>query len=232
MKGFEEQGILQNSTIILLSDHSAVNHLYSEDFSSTDVMTILEKGDLVEDDNVYAFSVSSYGVIYWRDRKEKVPVAKDLLLKHRAWNPQTKTEECPWWVLDRRDMKEGVKDVCLPGELYHTYFVETDREKSMIWPDLIVLAKNGWQIPAYNGHVPNVGVQAPSWTPAFRVYNGGHGSVDTLPIVAAIAVPGGKQGIHPRLIRIGDLGATAAALMELELRSTVIGQDLSRDLVS
>jgi hypothetical protein len=232
MKGFEEQGILQNSTIILLSDHSAVNHLYSENFSSTDVMAILEKGDLVENGYVYAFSVSSYGVIYWRDRKEQVPAAKDLLLKHRAWNPQTKTEECPWWVLDRRDMKEGVRDVCLPGELYHTYFVETDREKSMIWPDLIVLAKNGWQIPAYNGHVPNVGVQAPSWTPAFRVYNGGHGSVDTLPIVAAIAVPGGKQGVHPRPIRIGDLGATAAALMELELRSTVIGQDLSRDLVS
>jgi len=232
MKGFEEQGILQNSTIILLSDHSAVNHLYSEDFSSTDVMGILDKADLVADNNVYAFSVSSYGVIYWRDRKEQVPAAKRLLLKHRAWNPQTKTAECPWWVLDRRDMKEGVKDVCLPGELYHTYFVETDREKSMIWPDLIVLAKNGWQIPAYNGHVPNVGVQAPSWTPAFRVYNGGHGSVDTLPIVAAIAVPGGKQGIHPRPIRIGDLGATAAALMELELRSTVIGQDLSRDLVS
>ncbi len=232
MKGFEEQGILQNATIILLSDHSAVNHLYSENFSSTDVMGILDKADLVADNNVYAFSVSSYGVIYWRDRKEQVPAAKDLLLKHRTWNPQTKTEECPWWVLDRRDMKEGVKDVCLPGELYHTYFVETDREKSMIWPDLIVLAKNGWQIPAYNGHVPNVGVQAPSWTPAFRVYNGGHGSVDTLPIVAAIAVPGGKQGVHPRPIRIGDLGATAAALMELELRSTVIGQDLSRDLVS
>ena len=102
----------------------------------------------------------------------------------------------------------------------------------MIWPDLIVLAKNGWQIPAYNGHVPNVGVQAPSWTPAFRVYNGGHGSVDTLPIVAAIAVPGGKQGVHSTPIRIGDLGATAASLMGLELRSTVIGQDLSRDLVS
>jgi len=31
-------------------------------------------------------------------------------------------------VLDRRDMKEGVKDVCLPGELYHTYFVEADRK--------------------------------------------------------------------------------------------------------
>ena len=230
MKGLERQGILQQSTIILLSDHSAVNHLYSEDFSTTDIMALLEKGEAVDRDNVYAFSVSSYGVLYWRDRKEKVPAAKDLLLKHRAWNPQAKTEECPWWVLDRRDMKEGVKDICLPGELYHTYFVETDREKSMIWPDLIVLAKNGWQIPVYNGHVPKVGVEVPSWTPAFRVYNGGHGSVDTLPIVAAIAVPGGNPGIHRRPIRIGDLGATAASLMGLKLRSTVIGQDLSGEL--
>ena len=230
MKGFERQGIVQNSTIILLSDHCAVNHLYSENFSSTDLMAVLEKGGVVDDDNVYAFSVSSYGMIYWRDRKDKVPAAKDLLLQHRAWNPQSKTEECPWWVLDRRDMKEGLKDVCLPGELYHTYFVETDKEKSMIWPDLIVLAKNGWQIPVYNGHVPNVGINAPSWTPPFRVYNGGHGSVDTLPIVAAIAVPGGKSSVNPRPIRIGDLGATAASLMGLELRSTVIGQDLSGDL--
>jgi arylsulfatase A-like enzyme len=231
MKGFERQGILQNATIILLSDHSAVNHLYTEDFSTTDVMAILEKGNLVTAGNIYCFSVSSYGVLYWRDRKETVPAAKDLLLKHRAWNPQTRKQECPWWVLDRRDMKEGVKDVCLPGELYHKYFVEADREKSMIWPDLILLAKNGWQIPAYNGHVPNVGIKAPSWTPGFRVYNGGHGSVDTLPIVAAIAVPGGKPGVLPRPIRIGDLGATAASLMGLKLRSTVIGQDLSGDLL-
>jgi arylsulfatase A-like enzyme len=230
MKGFERQGILQDTTLILLSDHSAVNHIYSEDFSTTDVMGILSKGNLVADDNIYCFSVSSYGVLYWRDRKETVPAAKDLLLKHRAWNPQTKKEECPWWVLDRRDMKEGIQDVCLPGELYHTYFVEADREKSMIWPDLIVLAKSGWQIPVYNGHVPDVGFKAPSWTPPFRVYNGGHGSVDTLPIVAAIAAPGGKTGIDPKPIRIGDLGATAASLMGLKLRSTVIGQDLSSDV--
>jgi len=44
MKGFEEQGVLKNSTIILLSDHSALNHIYSEDFSTTDVMAILQKG--------------------------------------------------------------------------------------------------------------------------------------------------------------------------------------------
>jgi hypothetical protein len=231
MKGFERQGVLQNATVILLSDHSALNHIYSEDFSTTDVMGIIEKGDLAVDNNIYCFSVSSYGVLYWRDRKETVPAAKELLLKHKAMNPQTRKEECPWWVLDRRDMQEGVEDVCLPGELYHTYFVETDREKSMIWPDLIVLAKNGWQIPVYNGHVPNVGIKAPSWTPPFRVYNGGHGSVDTLPIVAAIALPDGKQGVIDRKpIRIGDLGATAASLMGLEFKSSVIGQDLSGDL--
>jgi hypothetical protein len=50
--------------------------------------------------------------------------------------------------------------------------------------------------------------------------------------VAAIAVPRGKSGVHSRPIRIGDLGATAVSLMGLELRSTVIGQDLSGDLVS
>jgi hypothetical protein len=90
---------------------------------------------------------------------------------------------------------------------------------------------SGVDIVVTGTHFPPY-LQAPSWTPAFRVYNGGHGSVDTLPIVAAIVVPGGKRGIQPRPIRIGDLGATAASLMELELRSTVIGQDLSRDLVS
>ena len=230
IKGLEEQKVFQDAAVILLSDHGAVNHLYSPDFSSTDVLGILEKAGLVKNKNIYIFSVSSYGVLYWRDYKEQVPAAKALLLKHRAWNPQTQTEECPWWVLDRADMKKGVKDVCLPGELYHTYFIETDGEKSMIWPDLIVLGRNGWQIPAYNGHVPNVGIKAPSWTPAFRVYNGGHGSVDTLPIVAAISLPGGRKGINPRLIRISDLGATAASIVGLQLRSTVIGHDLTPDL--
>jgi hypothetical protein len=65
-----------------------------------------------------------------------------------------------------------------------------------------------------------------------RIRPRGHGSVDTLPILAAIAVPGGKRGVDPKPIRIGDLGATAASLMGLKLRSTMIGQDLSGDLAS
>ena len=229
--GLKKQGVLEHSKIILLSDHSAVNHLYSDDFSSTDVMGLLEDAGIAREKNVYAFSVSSYGVLYWRTGKDQVQQAKKLLEAHRAVNPQTGKSECPWWVLDRKDMKHGLEGVCLPGELYHTYYIEIDREQNMLWPDLIILAKNGWQIPVYNGHVPNVGIKAPKWTPPWRVYNGGHGSVDTLPIVAAISVPGGKRGVQKRPITIADLGVTAASLFGLELKSTTVGKDLSSDLI-
>ncbi len=102
----------------------------------------------------------------------------------------------------------------------------------MIWPDLMILGKNGWQIPVYNGHIVNVGLKVPSWMPPWRVFNGGHGSVDTLPIVAAVSVPGGATGIRQEQIRIADLGVTAASLFGLKLQSTTIGRDLSRDLVN
>jgi predicted AlkP superfamily pyrophosphatase or phosphodiesterase len=237
MAGLQKQGVLAKAKVILLSDHSAENHLYTEDFSSTDCMGLLESAGIIEKEgllgkkNVYAFSVSSYGVLYWREAKEKVSKAKAVLLAHRALNPQTGNKECPWWVLDRSDMKNGLKGVCLPGELYHTYYVDMDKEKTIIWPDLIILAKNGWQIPVYNGQIPNVGIKSPKWTPPWRVYNGGHGSVDTLPIVAAISIPGGKTGTNGRPIRIADLGVTAAALFGLKLKSTTIGKDLSKDLI-
>jgi predicted AlkP superfamily pyrophosphatase or phosphodiesterase len=237
MAGLQRQGVLDKAKVILLSDHSAVNHLYTEDFSSTDCVGILEsegiiaKTGLLEKKEMYAFSVSSYGVLYWRKNKEKVSKAKAVLLAHRALNPQTGKKECPWWVLDRSDMKNGLRGVCLPGELYHTYYVDVDKEKTVIWPDLIILAKNGWQIPVYNGQIPNVGIKAPTWSPPWRVYNGGHGSVDTLPIVAAISIPDGKTGTHDRPIRIADLGVTAAALLGLNLKSTTIGRNLSKDLI-
>jgi predicted AlkP superfamily pyrophosphatase or phosphodiesterase len=230
MAGLEKQGSLDRATVILLSDHCSVNHLATDDFSSTDIMGMLKRAGLVEGKNVYAFSVSSYGNLYWRERKEDVPRAKKLLQEHTAINPETGQRECPWWVIDRNDMKKGVEGVCLPGELYHPYYIEQDREKTMLWPDLIVLGKNGWQIPAYNGHVPNVGIKAPRWAPPWRVYNGGHGSVDTLPIVAAISLPKGKTGTSAKPLRIADLGVTAASLFGLRLESAAMGKDLSPDL--
>ncbi|HWR69213.1 MAG TPA: alkaline phosphatase family protein, partial [Desulfomonilia bacterium] len=237
MGGLASQGVLAQAHVVLLSDHSAVNHLSTDDFTSTDCMGVLEQAGIfarrgaLESKNIYAFSVSSYGVLYWRDHKEQVPLAKAALKAHRAVNPQTGLEECPWWVLDRNDMKKGVEGICLPGELYHTFYVDTDREKTLIWPDIIILGRNGWQIPVYNGQIPNVGIKAPTWSPPWRVYNGGHGSVDTLPIVAAVSIPGGRTGVLDRSIRIADLGVTAASLMGLELQSTTIGEDLSRDLL-
>jgi hypothetical protein len=230
MEGLQSQCVLDKAKVILLSDHSAVNHLYTADFSSTDCVGILEDAQIKKED-MYVFSVSGYGVLYWRENKEEVSKAKEVLLNHTAVNYEKKIKECPWWVLDRSDMKNGLEGVCLPGELYHIYYVDVDKEQTVIWPDLIILAKNGWQIPVYNGHLPNVGIKVPTWSPPWRVFNGGHGSVDTLPIVAAISIPGGKTGIHDRPIRIADLGVTAAALSGLELKSTTIGQDLSKDLI-
>ena len=230
LKGLDDQGILDKAAVILLSDHSAENHIASTDFMSTDVMGILQKNRLVTNNEVYAFSVSSYGALYFRDKKDKAPEAVAALKAHKALNPQTRKWECPWWVLDRNDMKAGMNGVSLPGELYHTFYIDKDREKSMIWPDMMILAKNGWQIPAYNGHIPNVGIKVPAWTPPFRVYNGGHGSVDTLPIVAAVSLPEGRSGVNGRAVRIADLGVTAASVFGLKLQSTTVGKDLSGDL--
>ncbi len=230
MRGLDDLGILDHAVVILLSDHSAENHIYTSDFMSTDVMGILQKFRVVTHEDVYAFSVSSYGALYFRNKKEKISEAKSVLKSHQTFNPQTHAMECPWWVLDRRDMKNGLYGVSQPGELYHAYYVDKDKERSMIWPDLIVLAKSGWQIPVYNGHIPNVGIKVPTWTPPFRVYNGGHGSVNTLPIVAAVSVPQGRSGISSRQVRIADLGLTAASLFGLKLQSTTVGQDLSGDL--
>ncbi len=229
MQGLEERGIAKDARIILLSDHSAINHLTTDDFFSTDVMAVIKAGRL-DTNGVYAFSVSSYGALYWHERKIDVSRAKALLLSHRAMNPQNGASECPWWVLDRDDMRKGVPGISLPGELYHTYYVDVDKERNMLWPDLLLLAKNGWQIPVYNGHIPNVGISVPTWAPPWRVYNGGHGSVDTLPIMAAVKVPGGKNGVSAQSIRISDLGATALSLTGLRLTSKVVGRDLSRDL--
>ncbi|HNW31044.1 MAG TPA: hypothetical protein PKN50_21385, partial [Spirochaetota bacterium] len=169
-------------------------------------------------------------VVYWHGRKREISKARAALLAHRAKNPQTGAIECPWWVLDRRDMRSGVPGISLPGEPYHSYYVDVDRERNMIWPDLVVLARNGWQIPVYNGHIPNVGINVPTWAPPWRVYNGGHGSVDTLPIMAAISVPGGRPAVNGRAVRISDLGATALSLAGLTTGSTVTGRDLTFDL--
>lgn len=234
--GLERQGVLEKSVVILLSDHSSVNHIWSDDFTSTDFLGILKeegvvpKRALLDPLDMYTFSVSSYAMLYWREKKDMARAAKRILLSHRTLNPATGEMECPWWVIDRAEMREGLEGVCLPGELHHTYYVDGGGQGELIWPDLVVFAKNGWQIPVYNGHVPNVGIKAPAWAPPWRVYNGGHGSVDTLPIVAAVMAPNGKTGFTQRPVRIADLGVTAASLFGLEFTSSTVGVDLSDEI--
>jgi len=89
MQGLDDQGILDTAAVILLSDHSAENHIYTRDFMSTDIMGVLQKHRLAAGDDIYAFSVSSYGVLYFRDDKGKVPEAAAALKNHKALNPQT-----------------------------------------------------------------------------------------------------------------------------------------------
>ena len=105
MRGLEEQGITREARIILLSDHSAINHLSTEEFIDTDLMDVMASRG-VDTRGVYAFSVSSYGVVYWRGRKKEIARAREVLLAHRAKNPQTGAVECPWWVLDRNGHAE------------------------------------------------------------------------------------------------------------------------------
>jgi hypothetical protein len=64
-------------------------NLYSSDFSTTDIMGILEDAGIAKNDHIYAFSISSYGCLYWRESKEQVSRAKMCLLNHRALNPET-----------------------------------------------------------------------------------------------------------------------------------------------
>jgi len=185
---------------------------------------------MVNDDNVYAFSVSSYGVIYWRDRKRR-SCRQSTAPQAQGMEPSDKKGGVPM-VGPGPARHEGRGEGRLPpGELYHSYFVEADRERSMIWPDLIVLGRTV-------GRSRHTTAMCRTWV-CRRVVDPGFPGLQRRarvrghpPHCRGHRRAGGKQGVHSTPIRIGDLGATAASLMGLELRSTVIGQDLSRDLVS
>ena len=222
-------GWLDRGIVILVSDHAMVNHLRVDGVEATDFMAILRREGLCEKRDALALTVSGYGCIYWRNRSDRVAAAKDALMAHRAINPVTGRSECPWWVLDRTDMIHGVPGVSLPGEL-ESAKQSTGQAEGVCRPDLLLLSQNGWQLPVYRGQVPNVNYQVPGWLPPFHLFSGGHGSVDTLPITAAIALPGGKTGQSQREIRIADLGVTAAALVGLSLSNAAAGHDLREDL--
>ncbi len=101
---------------------------------------------------------------------------------------------------------------------------------AMPWPDLMLLTRGGWQLPMYGGIVSHLGTTLPKWMPPTCPFVGGHGSVDTLPIIAAIHAPGARPARPDRPIRIADLAVTAAGAFGLQLQSTTLGVDLAEDL--
>jgi len=229
--GLQQMGVLDNAMVIILSDHSMVNHLLSQ-VEDTDFFALLKQNNLADRTYFHAQSVTGYAMLYWRENKQYVQPAKELLLSYRTTNPETGVSECPWWVLDKNDLVNGVDGLSLPGEIYHKYFYENpDAGNIMIMPDLQIYAKNGWQIPIYGGTINNLGIRLPEDMSPQLFFVGGHGSSDTLSILAAIWDSDLKRGnILDRSITIADLGVTAASRFGLELKSTTVGKDLSEDI--
>ena len=234
IKGLEKRGIRDKANIVVLSDHAMVTHLYDKMINpkATDLLALLEDAKLVGDDDFVPYTATSVGALYWRDKKWRVPLAKKVLEAHTARNPQTGVDECPWFVLDREDMKNGIPGMVLPGELYHRYFIETDKEQSLVWPDLVLGAKSGFQLPAYSA-LYNLGFDNDTGIPfdaSINIFVGGHGSVDTQPIMMAFGLPGGSSKVLQKKTRIADIAATMASIYNLQLKSTMVGADLSGDL--
>ncbi len=230
IEGMEDIGALDNAMVIILSDHTMINFLPSK-VEDTDLFALLKDNGLVDRSYFHTQSGTEYALLYWRENKDNIKFAKDLLLEYKVTNPETGVSECPWWVLDKDDLIKGVEGLSLPGELYHKYFYENpEAESIMIMPDLQIYTKNGWQLPVYGGTINNLGLQLPENIPPMNPFVGGHGSSDTVQIFVAIYDSNFRKGaVLDRSITIADLGVTAAARFGLELKSTTVGRDLSED---
>ena len=244
MAGIAKLPAYRNATVVLYSDHSQITHLLQQPkdrFSdSTDPIKVLRrKGALTKAEADWkgfgVMSASGLGALYWhpqkKDRAKAIARARLVLQQHQITNPVTGQKECPWHVLDRKQMKQGYPGVTVAGELFHDYYATTDGSKHPVWPDLVLVMKNNWQITVYDGMLGNLGVEIPFPLPPLTVFLGGHGAHDTLPIVMAMSGPGIARGKviddpkHVRDFRIADLGVTVARRAGLVFPHTTVGRD-------
>jgi len=242
----------QNATIVLYSDHSHVTQLMKRSWSPGDVLTpdtdfigLLRDGGVLTEDEADGkgfgcYSGTSLGILYFypdAGKDQKVQKALPMLRAYQAENPQTKVKECPWDVVGPDEMKNGLAGVCAPDELHHKY-LDNSAGRYPVWPDIILLCKNGWQTPAYKGKVGNVGVDLPEATPPIAPLFGGHAGPDTQRILMAIRGPGVAKGkvitddpkTYPKNYRIADLPVTVAAMYGLAFPHRTVGQDRRPDL--
>lgn len=267
ISGIKNMPNYQDAMIVLYSDHGHVTHRCKETIAdifvksafdsydrskSTNLVDILAKNGIIQGEelNYRGFSPvmgsSVGGVIFqgksMQHRMDKAKLAKAALLEHRVLNPKTGKEECPWDIMVLEDLKTGMPGVCDAGELYHPHFAFNNQPGTLHWPDVWVVAKNNWQLPAVMGLLTNVGLKIPKfianrmapWKPLI----GGHGAPDTQQIVMAIQGPGIAKGrvisdaTHQANHRISDIAVTLAKMLGLEIQSTTVGKNRSSGITS
>jgi hypothetical protein len=249
----------KDATIVLYSDHGHLTHRHKETVwdifkksafdsydraVSTNLVEILARSGVIQGRELdyrgfCPVMGSSVGGICFQGnlahRREKAARTKKALMAHQVIHPADGKPESPWHVLDWNDMKAGVPGLCEPGELYHPVFGENDAPGRVHWPDVMVMARNHWQLPAVMGLLTNVGLALPGFlaerTAPWSVMIGGHGSVDTQGVVLGMAGPDLARGRvladpgFERNYRLADIAVTLASMLGLELTSTTIGRD-------
>ena len=265
MDGLRHMPNYKDATIILYSDHGHVTHRAKETIweifkksafdsydrsLSTNLVEILARAGVIQGQELDyrgfcpIMGSSVGGICFMGDtarRRAKSGLAKEVLLAHRVINPETGDREVPWDVLNWRDMLAGVPGVCEPGELYHRHFGDNDTPGRLHWPDIIVMARNNWQLPAVMGLLTNVGFALPGFVAErmapWRAMIGGHGSAETQAVVMAMQGPDIAKGrilsdpSYGKNHRLADIAVTLASMLGLELTSTTIGRDRTPEII-
>jgi hypothetical protein len=259
LEGIKSMPNYREALLVLYSDHGHITHRAKEtvwqfvkksafnsyDRSlSTNLVEILAKSGVISGRELDfqgfcpVMGSSVGGISFDGDlasRRKKATLAKQALEAHQVVNPATGQKETPWDVLEWRDMLSGRPGVCEPGEFYHPYFAENDEPGRLHWPDVMILARNHWQLPAVLGLLTNVGLTLPEFIARrmapWRAMIGGHGSADTQGVVMAMQGPDIGRGVvisdpqYEQNYRLADMAVTLSSMLGLNLRSTTIGQD-------
>ena len=89
--------------------------------------------------------------------------------------------------------------------------------------------EDGWQLPVYDlATTLDLNIDYP--VPPLNVFLGGHGSMNTRPIMMAFMRPGGMGANVAGEAFISDIATTVASIFDLQLLSSTIGHDLSDEI--
>jgi lysophospholipase L1-like esterase len=187
--GLAERGLLQDTAIVLYSDHALIDFLYEPGLlDETDAEAVLRRaGALPAKPDFYLYGAGSFGALYWRPdfldgHPEAVIEARAALEVHRVVHPLTGVAVCPWGVMDRDDMRAGRPDLGIaPGEFHHPHEIAEG-----LWPDLVLVMHDHWQLPS---GAFNVGDDM-----EMLVFNAGHGAPTTAQVLLAIRGLGFEPG--------------------------------------